>query len=233
VALYGDPLLESDIDPFPAGYLEKLGKAGIDGVWIQAILSTLAPSTAFPEFGARSEERLANLERLVRKAAAAGLAIYLYLNEPRSQPASFFETRPELRGAEQAGFHAICTTPAVVREWIADSLAHVFARVPGLGGVFSITMSENLTNCHSRFRPASCPRCSKREAWEVVREVLEAIHAGVRRSSKTAEVIAWDWGWPSEMARRVIPSLPPDSKLQSVSEWSIPIERGGVRAEVG
>ena len=50
-ALYGDPLLEADIDPFPEGYLERLGRSGIGGIWMQAVLSTLAPSKVFPEFG--------------------------------------------------------------------------------------------------------------------------------------------------------------------------------------
>jgi hypothetical protein len=67
----------------------------------------------------------------------------------------------------------------------------------------------------------------------VVGEVLQAIHLGVRRASRTAEVIAWDWGWPDEMARELIPRLPRDSRFQSVSEWSAPVERGGVRSAVG
>lgn len=232
-ALYGDPLLEPEIDPFPEGYLERLGRAGIGGVWMQAVLSTLAPSRVFPEFGHRSDERLANLDRFVQRAKRVGLKIYLYINEPRSKPADFFRQREHIRGASAQEFYAMCTTPPLVRGWISDSLAHVFERVPELGGVFSITMSENFTNCHSKFRPESCPRCAKRTSWEVVGEVLEAIHAGVRRSSKKAEVIAWDWGWPSEMARHLIPKLSPGAKLSSVSEWSTPIERGGLRTEIG
>ncbi|MEO7653398.1 MAG: hypothetical protein ABIZ80_23310 [Bryobacteraceae bacterium] len=232
-ALYGDPLLEPDIDPFPEGYLERLGRLGMEGVWMQAVLSTLAPSKAFPEFGRRSDQRLANLDRFVQRAKRAGLKIYLYINEPRSRPAEFFLNHPEIKGAKAQEFYAMCTTPPLVREWISDSLAHVFARVPELGGVFSITMSENFTNCHSKFRPETCPRCSKRADWEVVGEVLEAIHSGVRRSSKSAEIITWDWGWPSEMARNLIPKLLPGTKLSSVSEWSMPIERGGVRTEIG
>jgi hypothetical protein len=232
-ALYGDPLLEADIDPFPDGYLERLGRCGINGVWMQAVLSTLAPSKTFPEFGARSDERLANLDRLVHKARRAGLGIFLYINEPRSKPAEFFRNRAEIRGAESQGYYAMCTTPPLVRDWISDSLAYIFARVPELAGVFSITMSENHTNCHAKGRAATCPRCSKRADWEVVGEVVQAIHDGVRRSSKNAEVITWDWGWPTEMARNLIPRLPRDSKFQSVSEWSIPIDRGGVRTRTG
>ena len=60
-ALYGDPLLEADTDPFPDGYLEKLARCGINGVWIQTVLNTLAPSQQFPEFGAGWETRLRNL----------------------------------------------------------------------------------------------------------------------------------------------------------------------------
>ncbi len=232
-ALYGDPLMETDIDPFPGGYLDKLARAGINGVWMQCLLNTMAPSSRFPEFGKGSEHRLASLAKLVERAGRSGLKVYLYLNEPRSMKAEFFERRPEIRGAESRGLYAMCTTPPIVRDWIAASVAHVFERVPELGGVFFITMSENLTNCFSKFHPETCPRCSRRKSWEVVGEVIEAIRAGVRQSSKSAEVIAYDWGWPEDMCRELIPKLPSDTRLLSVSEWSLPIERGGVKTEVG
>lgn len=47
-ALYGDPLLENGVDPLPDAYLERLARAGINGVWIQAVLNTLAPAPQFP-----------------------------------------------------------------------------------------------------------------------------------------------------------------------------------------
>ncbi len=55
---------------------------------------------------------------------------------------------------------------------------------------------------------------------------------GVYRSSPEARFIAWDWGWPCS-AREVIERLPTSVWLMSVSEWSQPIERGGVRSAVG
>ena len=232
-ALYGDPLLEPEIDPFPEGYLQKLAQSGVDGVWMQCVLNTMAPSKQFQEFGKGWETRLDTLNKLVARAAKYGIRIYLYLNEPRSMPAEFFEHREEIRGAKSGGNHAMCTTPKQVREWIADSLDHVFTHVPGLGGVFSISMSENLTNCFSKGGAKTCPRCSKRTDWETVGEVLEAIREGVRRSSKDADVIVWDWGWPDAMARNLIPKLARDMKFSSVSEWSKPIERGGVKTQVG
>jgi hypothetical protein len=232
-ALYGDPLLEPEIDPFPDGYLEKLARAGLNGVWMQSVLSNMAPSKLFPEFGARADERIANLNKLIERAGRSGLKIFLYVNEPRSQPAAFFAGRPELRGAESRGLYAMCTSQQPVRQWISDSLAHVLERAPDLGGVFTITMSENFTNCHSRQRPESCPRCSKRTMWDVVGEVIQTVRDGVRRSSKTAEVINWDWAWPPELCQNLIPKLPPDTRFMSVSEWSTPIERGGIKTEIG
>src|SRR5262249_49919441 len=42
-ALYGDPLLDTGIAPYPEGYLARLAESGVDGVWLQAVLSKLAP----------------------------------------------------------------------------------------------------------------------------------------------------------------------------------------------
>ena len=232
-ALYGDPLLEPDLDPFPDHYLERLVRLGINGVWMQGVLSSLTQSKLFPEFGERSEERLVNLRKLAQRVRGHGMRLFLYLNEPRAQRPEFFRGRPGMRGSERMGFHAMCTSIPAVREWLTDGVAQVMEQAPELGGFFTITMSENLTNCYSKFRPESCPRCSKRSAAAVVGEVLEAIRAGVRRSSKTAELIHWDWGWREEMAEELIPKLTKDVRLQSVSEWSLPVERGGVKSVVG
>jgi hypothetical protein len=240
-ALYGDPLKRPEIDPFPDGYLEKLARHGINGVWMQAVLHTLAPSNHFRAFGAGSEIRLENLHQLADRARQFGVKVYLYLNEPRAMPAAFFERYPDVRGRSEAGMCAMCTSALEVREWIADSLAHIMRQVPGLGGFFTITMSENLTNCFShggdwgRGAPnaGDCPRCSRRKSWEVIGELIRTFRDGTRRSSASAELINWDWGWGDELARNLIPLLPGDTRFLSVSEWEQPVHRGGVDTEVG
>jgi hypothetical protein len=232
-SLYGDPLLEPDVDPFPDGYLEKLARVGINGVWLQCVLRNMARTPLFPEFGERSEERLANLNRLTARLERFGLKAYLYLNEPRAMPESFYRDRPQMRGALSRGLYAMCTSVPEVRQWMSETLAHVFRTVPSLGGVFSITRSENFTNCFSHSSSATCPRCAKRTMWDVIGEVIETFRAGVRAGSTTAEVIAWDWAWPEELSRNLIPRLPRDLRFLSVSEWSIPIRRGGVPCTVG
>ena len=138
-ALYGDPLMEADIDPFPEGFLEKLARVGVNGVWLQAVLRTLAPSKIFPEFGEGWETRLKNLSKLVERAQNYGVKIYLYLNEPRSMPTEFFDKHPDTKGTYDGNdpqYFALCTSTPEVRDWLSESLAHVFSQVPGLGGIF-------------------------------------------------------------------------------------------------
>ncbi len=241
-ALYGDPLLDRSIDPFPEGYLERLGRRGVDGVWIQAVLRNLAPSRMFSEFGEQWEVRLENLRRFVQRASAYGMTIYLYINEPRLMPREFFEKHPEVRGTSYAGTpdtaqdFAICTSVPEVRTWLSESLTHVFTEVPGLGGIFCITASENLTNCFAHGQAHFCPRCSKRQGWEVVTELLETFSQGVHKANPNAEVIAWDWGWGwvknGADPAQTIAHLPKGVRLLSVSEWGKPYTRGGVSLSV-
>jgi hypothetical protein len=241
-ALYGDPLMEKGIDPFPEGFLHKLASVGVNGVWLQAVLRNLTPSKLFPEFGLGWETRLQNLNKLVERAGRHGIKVYLYINEPRSMPAEFFACHPDIKGTYDAynpEYFAMCTSTPEVRQWLSESLAHVFSQVPELGGIFCITASENLTNCYSHGRAQFCPRCSKRQGAEVIAEVIQTFRDGVRRRSREAEVIAWDWGWGQDWvqsgadAAEVIQKLPTDVALLSVSEWDQPINRGAFATKVG
>ena len=231
-ALYGDALVNPDIDPYPDGLLERLSNLGVNGLWLHTVLNTLAPSAAFPEFGAGHEARLAGLRKLVERAKRYNISIYLYMNEPRAMPAAFFKDRPGMRGVPQGDHYALCTSSPEVREWMTGALAHVFKNVPGLGGVFTITASENFTNCASHGGQKNCPRCKDRTPAEIIAEVNAAIEAGVHRSSPDAKVIMWDWGW-GDWAGDAIARLPKSAWFMSVSEWSKPIERGGVKSAVG
>lgn len=240
-AIYGDPLLDAYLDPFPQGYLERLARQGVDGVWLQAVLDTLAPSKDFPEFGAEWQTRLRNLNNLVGRARELGIRVFLYLNEPRAMPEAFFRNHRGVRGTPDGGVYAICTSVPMVRNWISDSLAHILEQVPDLGGFFCITMSENLTNCFShggawgQGAPSArgCPTCSKRLSWDVIGELICTFRDGIRRSSSTADLMVWDWGWGDELAAHLIPLLPRDIRFLGVSEWDQPVHRGGVSTRVG
>ncbi|MEX2567415.1 MAG: hypothetical protein WD431_15835 [Cyclobacteriaceae bacterium] len=233
--VFGDPLLSQDHDPFPDGLLQKLSAKGINGVWMHVVLNQLAPGGKhFPEFGENHKVRLANLKKIAQRAKRYGIDIYLYINEPRAMPLSFFDKRKELAGIQKGDVMTLCTSDERVRNWISESLSHVFEQVPELGGVFTITASENLTNCVSHGGIDDCPRCSKRAYADILAEVNQVIADGVHRSKPAAKVIAWDWGWHGHGdARDVIEKLPEDVWLMSVSEWGKKLERGGVATTVG
>ena len=241
--LFGDPLLNPQLDPYPDTLLGRLNDSGVNGVWLHVVLRQLAPSSIFPEFGAGHETRLANLRKMAQRAGRHGIKIYLYMNEPRAMPEAFFAGRDHLRGVREGDHFALCTSAPEVRQWITDSLRYVFEHVPELGGVFTITASENLTNCYSHRRDATgCPRCAPRSGPEVIAEVNGAIAAGVWAGNPQAKVICWDWGWPDgtasgwggpNWAESIIARLPENAYLMCVSEWGKPINRGGISGAVG
>ena len=235
---YGDPLWDDEIGSYPEGLLSRLAENGVNAVWLHTVLSTLARDPAYPEFGEGSERRIANLRKLVARAAKYGVKVYLYVNEPRAQDERFFDRlgRMEMRGAKRTSGgpgYARCTSHPETRRWLRDSLRQVFSQVPGLGGVFTITMSENLTNCASRWKRDTCPRCRDRKVGDIVAEVNRTIWEGVKSGDPNAEVVAWDWAWPKDERDYIVAQLPESScSVMAVSEIGIPTDRGGIKSEI-
>lgn len=232
-ALYGDALLETDLAPYPDGYLESLAQLGVNGVWLHGMLSKLAPFPWEPEQSAGYEKRLQNLRALVNAAKANGVGFYLYFNEPRTMPLSFFEGRESLRGITLGDYATLCTSAPEVQEYLSASIAHICREVPDIAGFITITASENPTSCWSHGQGAGCPRCAEPGAARVIAGVNAAIQEGIARSESRARLIAWDWGWGDDWATDAIAALPEPVTQMSVSEWSIPIQRGGVDSMVG
>ena len=234
---YGDALLGQTADPYPEGLLREYAKYGINGIWLQAILYTLHPLGKTPEFSNGAAERIANLQALVKKAGRHGIGVYLYLNEPRQMPAEFFDAYPDWRGVQSQApgeerFYAMCTSSQGVRDYLEEACRQIFTKVPGLAGVFTITMSENLTNCHSRKYGDGCPRCGSRPPEEIVAEVNAAIERGIHRAAPAAKVIAYTWAWAEEWRLKAIDLLPGKIDVMCVSEWGLPTSVGGVKGEV-
>ncbi|HLJ56806.1 MAG TPA: hypothetical protein VKT77_17335 [Chthonomonadaceae bacterium] len=232
-ALYGDPLLDPAIDPYPDAYLDRLAADGIDGVWLPVVLYKLAPFPWQPALSDRYQERLAGLRRLTERARRHGIGVYLYLNEPRAMPIALFRDHPELKGVVEGDHAALCTSRPEVQRYITDSVAAICKAAPQVAGFFTITASENLTSCWSHGKGADCPRCGPRGAAAVIAEVNDLVDAGIKRAGSGVRLIAWDWGWPEASARAIIDGLPADTSLMSVSEWDLPISRGGVDTTVG
>jgi hypothetical protein len=230
-ALYGDPLLEHD--PFPEGYLQRLAATGVNGVWLHAVLYKLSPFPWDASLSDKWEQRLDRLGELVARAAKYDIGIYLYMNEPRTMPNAFFEDKPEMRGVSVGDYASLCTSAPEVRQYMQNAIARICTSVPDLAGFFTITASENPTNCWSHYKGNECPRCADRGPAAVIAEVNATILAGIQQAQSKARLFAWDWGWRDDFALELISLLPTDATLMSVSEWHKPINRGGIANTVG
>lgn len=145
----------------------------------------------------------------------------------------FFEDKPDLRGISLGDYASLCTSAPEVRDYMRDAVARICTAVPDLAGFFTITASENPTNCWSHYRGKECPRCADRGPAAVIAEVNATIYEGIQQAQSKARLFAWDWGWRDDFAADTIALLPKEVTLMSVSEWHKPINRGGIANTVG
>ena len=235
-SLMTDPL-GHDLDyGFPDGYLNEIFHQDAEGIWLYVLLNDLVPSPVFEGMGTGGEVRLQRLRDLVKRAARRGLKVYLYLNEPRAQFLPFFEKHPEVKGQAEGNTAALCTSTELVQKHLRGSCETLFREVPGLGGVFVITASENLSNCYSHTRNPTCPRCSQRTPSEVIAESIRCMSEGVWAADPKARFIVWDWSWHSVLGEKapeqIIQRLPKGVALMADFERGTRIERGGIPMNV-
>ncbi|MFC5407581.1 hypothetical protein [Cohnella soli] len=239
-AVYGDPFLEPELDPYPDELLERLSELGVNGVWLQSVLYSLVPWVPALELSVDWEKRIVGLRLLVMRAAKYGIGVYLYCNEPRSMPVSFFDSRPEWQGHTEDGQAMLCTSHPEVQELLSGAVSFLFREVPDLAGLFTISMSENWTHCYSRAAggQTNCPRCSKRSPGEVTSEVNRLIAQGAFREKPDARILVWtwgwaaDWGWTDEEFNTAIAGLPNNVTVMCVSEEAIPTNIAGIPGKV-
>lgn len=235
-ASFGDPLLDKEKDPYPEAYLQKLSECGINGIWISGILYKLSPFPWDSGLSRGYELRLQNLREIIDRAGKYGIGVYLYLNEPRAMPLSFFNDRPELKGVTEGGLASLCTGNAEVRNYIVSSVSHICRNAPGLAGIITITASEYLTNCWSHGKGGTCHVCSVRGPARVISDLnglfLKGIRKAVSNKEERQRLIVWDWGWKEQDRGSIIQHLPREAAAMSVSEWGIPLQRGGTVSTV-
>ncbi len=242
-ALYGDPLLDPEIDPFPDVLLQKYAENGINGVWLQGVLYQLTPYPFDISLSEGWEKRIDSLKKLVKRAAKYGIKIYIYLNEPRNMPLSFFEKYPEFKGHDLGnGFASMCTSVKDVKDYLYNGVYDLFSRVKGLGGFFTITYSENQTHCYSHStdkegvsNSCNCPRCKSRKFEEVIAEVNNIMSRAAKAADPDARAIAWNWGWDTvneSKPEKIIKLLDKDVIVQATSERRLQYEIAGIKGEV-
>ncbi len=193
-ANYGDIFVRDEPEGFSDKILSAYKNAGVNGIWLQGVLSALSYYPFVPALSEKYELRRKNLNKLIEKCAKYGIKIYLYINEPRSLPNEFFETRPELKGQTIGAYSALCTSVQAVKDYLYEAIKDLASNVKGLGGFITITMSENLTHCNS-IKKTDCPRCAVRPKYELPAEVNNIIMKAVRDAKSSAKVYANLWAW--------------------------------------
>ncbi len=222
----------------PDEQLEAYSKLGINGIWTQAVLYQLTPYPFVPELSKGYEKRLERLNKFIARCKKYGIKVYLYINEPRAMPMEFADKFPHLAGHRKETGVSLCTSTKEVQDYLKDSIEWLCRHAEGLGGFFTITRSENHTNCYSHAgrpdgpkNPCNCPRCSKRSVGEVIGEVIACIEEGAHRVSPDIKVIAWDWAWQQDNLD-IIEHLPQNITLQCKSEQDVEFEYGGVKHKI-
>lgn len=236
----GDIFLKGDFKCFPDGLLSKLAELNITGIWVHGLLSKM---TEFPFDNNISKDwqiRLSNINILIEKLKKFRLKLYIYFNEPRCMPLSFFDKYPELLGSTEGNNGALCTSLLVIKDYLYYNFKYFFENVKELGGIMTITMSENLTNCYSRVHeaPMTCLRCKDKKQEEIAAEVNNIIAKSIKDSNSDAKLLAWTWGWAdymhwdNSMINNGIQSLDKSVNVVCVSEDQLPIKKLGVKSKV-
>ena len=121
----------------------------------------------------------------------------------------------------------MCTSTDEVRAYLEDAAYRLFCAAPDLAGFFTISMSENLTNCYSRAQDAGgCPRCAARQPWDVVAEVNNLLARGAHRANPAARAIAWSWAW-GDWGREIVARLTEGQIVQCTAEEALTTFVGG------
>ena len=222
-------------DYLPDEQLAAYRDLGVNGIWTQGILSQLTEFPFDPAISHGYESRLERLREMTERLDQYGIKLYLYLNEPRSMPLAFFEDRPHLQGHIVNDDACLCVSTEEVSDYLRNAVEAICRAAPKLGGFFTITRSENLTNCYSHAGeaglPCSCPRCKERSVGEVIAHTIRCMQEGAHRVDPRIKVFAWSWRWDSH-SEEIIRHLPKGVILLSQSELDMPFEIGGVKGNV-
>ena len=233
----GDAFMENSCDYMPDALLVEYSKQGVNGVWFHGVLSTLSPYPFDKMLSAEYKTRRKNLNELISRCKNYGIKVYLYFNEPRALPVEMFGRYSHLIGHREKGFASLCFEQKQTREYLYNAVKDLLFEVPDLGGIITITMSENLTHCNYRPR-TNCPICKTISPEQSAAAVNNVIQEAIKDSGVGAELIAnlWGWSpfmeWTEKQTLRGVELLDKDISVMCVSEYDLEIEKGGVPSKI-
>lgn len=238
---YGDEILDEQ-HKFDAEYFNSVREGGYTAIWIRGQLRDLVTFEEGPHWDNNNEQRIEALHRIIEQGQKAGVKVYLYFNEPKGffEGDPIFESYPELKGVYHEfsqdpmvkGFepeYPFCTQCSFTATYLTGGFAQLFARCPEIAGVILITTSEILSHCFSNIAETvacqeefkefriQCPSCQESNGIDTIVDIITKIRDGIRQSSSTAKIIAWNWSWGRHEAppqKQMIRNLPSDVIIQ-------------------
>ena len=233
----GDAFKEDSATYMPDALLQQYAEKGVNGVWLHGVLSALSPYPFDESLSAEYPLRRKNLKSLIDRCKGYGIKVYLYFNEPRALPENKLGKYAHLKGRTEDGYAALCLSQKQTQEYLYIAVKDLLSDVKDLGGIITITMSENLTHCN--YRPqTNCPICKNIPPEESAAKVNNIIQKAIRDSGSNAELIAnlWGWSpymeWTEEQTLRGVELLDKDVSVMCVSEYDLEIEKGGVKSKI-
>lgn len=196
-ALFADPFMDGGESSYPDSLFEEYRKIGINGIWLHSVLYKMCEFPFDKSMSDGWQKRLEGLKNLCNRAEKYGIKIYMYINEPRAMDISFFEKYPQLLGVTRENVGTLCTSVKEVQDYLYYGIQTICKAAPNLGGFFTITASENVTNCYSHYAAGECmcERCKKKRPEEVYAEVNSIIKKAAMSVNPDIEVIAYTWAW--------------------------------------
>lgn len=229
--LYGDTFMDGE-EIVPDGLLSKMQAMGVNGLWMQGVLAKLSPYPFVEGMDSGYEIRRKNLASIIEKCKRYGIGVYLYFNEPRGiAPDMLSEKTEQIKGRFYEERWSLCTTLKPVQDYLYNAIKDLVTAVPDLAGIITITMSENMTNCHSR-KNNDCPHCKHLKHQDVVPEVNNIMQRAVSDAGVKTRIIAnlWAWtadyGWSDSDLREGIERMDKRIDVLSVSEMGTVIRNG-------
>lgn len=221
----------------PDALLAEYARQGVNGIWLHGVLSALSPYPFDETLCVGFEQRRAEMKKLISRCEGYGIKLYLYFNEPRALPASKAGKYANLIGRRENGYAALCFEREEVRNYLYEAVKDLLSDVKDLGGIITITMSENMTHCNYRPR-TNCPICKNLSPQSSAAAINNVIARAIRDSGSRAELIAnlWGWspfmGWSEAQTMEGVELLDKDISVMCVSEYDLDIEKGGVKSRI-
>ena len=94
---------------------------GINGIWMQGMLSSLTEFKFDPSISLGYEKRIERVRALTERLDKFGIKLYLYLNEPRCMPLAFFDAHPEIKGHVNGEDACLCTSVEAVKDYFDEN----------------------------------------------------------------------------------------------------------------